>query len=311
MIGPQGSKYTLILALGRERPATRYNAAMTFGPLVDVQALARELDRSDWIVVDCRFTLTDPKAGRAAYDRGHIPGARYAHLDDDLSRRPRTGEGRHPLPERDRLAATLGGWGIGRDDTVVVYDEGSGAVAARLWWLLGWLGHDRRAVLEGGFAAWQEAGLPLERAGPELRARRYDARPPERDSVVATPEIAAAQAAGDLLVDARASPRYRGEQEPIDPKAGHVPGARNRPFSANVTATGRFRPAAELRAELTELLAGRSPDRLIAMCGSGVTACHLLLAMDVAGLPGGRLYAGSWSEWIRDPARPIRVGAEP
>jgi thiosulfate/3-mercaptopyruvate sulfurtransferase len=284
---------------------------MTANPLVDVRDLARDLGRADWIVVDCRFTLTDPTAGRAAYDRAHIPGARYAHLDEDLSRPPRAHEGRHPLPDRDRFAATLGGWGIGPDDTVVAYDEGSGAVAARLWWLLGWIGHERRAVLDGGFAAWQEAGLPVEQKQPAFGARDYEPRIARSDGVVATAELARRQAAGDLLVDVRAASRYKGEQEPIDPKAGHVPGARNRPFTANVMPTGRFRPPGELRAELVELLGARSPDRLIAMCGSGVTACHLLLAMDVAGLPGGQLYAGSWSEWLRDPARPIAVGAEP
>jgi thiosulfate/3-mercaptopyruvate sulfurtransferase len=289
----------------------RYNAAMTFGPLLDATALARAIGRADYIVVDCRFTLTDPSAGRAAYDRGHIPGARYAHLDDDLARSPHPGEGRHPLPERERFAATLGSWGIGRDDAVVAYDEGSSAIAARLWWLLGWVGHSRRAVLDGGFAAWQEAGLPVEQNEPVVRGRRYEAGSAQRADFVTTAEIAAAQAAGDLLVDARTAPRYRGAQEPIDPKAGHVPGALNRPFSANVTQDGRFRRPAELRAELTELLDGRSADKLMAMCGSGVTACHLLLAMEVAGLPGGRLYAGSWSEWIRDPSRPIRTGADP
>ncbi|HET7924656.1 MAG TPA: sulfurtransferase [Rhodanobacteraceae bacterium] len=289
----------------------RYTIAMTFGPLIDANALARELGRGDYIVVDCRFTLTDPPAGRAAYERGHIPGARYADLDNDLARHPRADEGRHPLPEPERFAVTLGDWGIGPDDAVVAYDEGSGAIAARLWWLLGWLGHPRRAVLDGGFNAWQEAGLPVEQALPSVRARRYEASLPKHADVVATEALAATQEAGGLLVDARAAPRYRGEQEPIDPKAGHVPGARNRPFSANVTPTGRFKSPAELRTELTELLGGRNPDRLIAMCGSGVTASHLLLAMDVAGLPGGRLYAGSWSEWIRDPSRPVRTGAEP
>ena len=283
---------------------------MTYGPLIDVGTLALEIGRSGCVVVASRFTLTDPSAGRAAYDRGHIPGARYAHLDDDLSRRPRAHEGRHPLPERERLAATLGGWGIGPADAVVAYDEGSGAVAARLWWLLGWLGHERRAVLDGGFAAWQAAGLPVEQAAPVAIARHYDLREPDR-GVVATDDVSEALASGDLLVDARAAARYRGEHEPIDPKAGHVPRARNRPFSANVDPSGRFRPPADLRAELTELLDGRHPEQLIAMCGSGVTACHLLLAMEVAGLTGGRLYAGSWSEWIRDPARPIRTGPEP
>jgi len=284
---------------------------MTYGPLVDVPTLARELGRADWIAVDCRFTLTDPAAGRAAYSGGHIPGARYAHLDDDLARPPSAGEGRHPLPDRARFAATLGRWGLSPDSTVVAYDEGSGAIAARLWWLLGWVGHERRAVLDGGFAAWEEAGLPVERTPPNVRPRRYEPRNSPRVGVVTTDEIAAAQASGDVLVDARARPRYSGEQEPIDPKAGHVPGALNRPFSENVTAAGRFRPPAELRAELGELLGARAPERLIAMCGSGVTACHLLLAMEVAGLPGGRLYAGSWSEWIRDPARPVKTGAEP
>jgi thiosulfate/3-mercaptopyruvate sulfurtransferase len=284
---------------------------MTQGPLVDTATLASALGRPDWIVVDCRFTLTEPEAGRAAYLRGHIPGARYAHLDDDLARRPAPDEGRHPLPDRDAFAATLGRWGIGPDDTVVAYDEGSGAVAARLWWLLGWVGHERRAVLDGGYAAWLEAGLPVETEVPAVSPRRYEPREKAGAGVVSTDEIMAALAAGDLLVDARGAPRYRGEQEPIDPKAGHVPGALNRPFSANVTPAGRFRPAAELRSELEELLGGRPPERLIAMCGSGVTACHLLLAMEVAGLPGGRLYPGSWSEWIRDPARPIRTGAEP
>jgi thiosulfate/3-mercaptopyruvate sulfurtransferase len=285
---------------------------MIHGPLVDVRTLARELDRGACIVVDCRFTLTDPAAGRAAYERGHIPGARYAHLDHDLARPPSVAEGRHPLPDRERFAATLGSFGIGTDDTVVAYDEGSGAVAARLWWLLGWVGHERRAVLDGGFAAWQEAGLPVEQRQPIVVARRYEASPGSHaDRVVATSAIADAVAGGDLLVDARAAPRYRGEQEPIDPKAGHIPGARNRPFSANVTSAGRFRPAGELKTELAELLGSRRPEQLIAMCGSGVTACHLLLAMEVAGLPGGRLYAGSWSEWIRDPARPIKTGPEP
>jgi thiosulfate/3-mercaptopyruvate sulfurtransferase len=284
---------------------------MTYGPLVDVDTLARHIGQPDWIVVDCRFTLTDPPAGRAAYDRAHLPGARYAHLDDDLARHPSAHEGRHPLPDPQRFAATLGRWGIDRSTTVVAYDEASGAIAARLWWLLRWLGHPRSAVLDGGFAAWAGAGRPLEQTPPSFEPRPYEPRQPAPAAVVATREVVERQAAGDLLVDARAAPRYRGEQEPIDPKAGHVPGAHNRPFSANVTSSGAFRPPTELRTELTELLGGRDASRIIAMCGSGVTACHLLLALEVAGLGGGRLYAGSWSEWIRDPARPISTGAEP
>jgi thiosulfate/3-mercaptopyruvate sulfurtransferase len=282
---------------------------MTVGPLIDVGMLARQNGRV--VVVDCRFNLTDPSAGRAAYDRGHVPGARYAHLDDDLSRRPSPTEGRHPLPDPVPFAATLGGWGISAGDTVVCYDEGSGAIAARLWWLLRNVGHRDCAVLDGGFAAWQEAGLAAEHETPRWAARHYELRSTGARRVVATADVAARIKAGGLLVDARAAPRYRGEEEPIDPVAGHVPGAHNRPFASNVTGKGRFRPAAELRAELLELLDGREPDALIAMCGSGVTACHLLLALDVAGLTGATLYAGSWSEWIRDASRPVKMGPEP
>jgi thiosulfate/3-mercaptopyruvate sulfurtransferase len=284
---------------------------MTTGPLIDVGTLARQNGRAGLVVVDCRFNLTDPAAGRAAYDRGHVPGARYAHLEDDLSRQPSAAEGRHPLPDMACFAATLGGWGITAEDTVVCYDEGSGAIAARLWWLLRHVGHRDCAVLDGGFAAWQEAGLAEEQEAPSWTARCYEPRSTDARRVVATPDLAARLAAGDLLVDARGAPRYRGEQEPIDPVAGHVPGARNRPFASNVTASGRFRPAAELRTELLELLGDREPSALIAMCGSGVTACHLLLALEVAGFEGGALYAGSWSEWIRDASRPIKTGPDP
>lgn len=288
--------------------AARTSAA---SPLFGVAELARAHGDPHVVVVDCRFNLLEPAAGRAAYDRGHVPGARYAHLDDDLARHPRPGEGRHPLPDHDAFAATLGRWGIQPGDTVVAYDEGSGAIAARLWWLLRWLGHESSHVLDGGFAAWQAAGLPVEQEQPRWRERRYEPGGRESAPIVATSELPGRLADGELLVDVRAAPRYRGEQEPIDPVAGHIPGAHNRPFSSNVTATGAFRPSQELRTELLDLLAGREPSRVIAMCGSGVTACHLLLAMEVAGLPGGQLYAGSWSEWIRDPERPVAVGAQP
>ena len=280
-------------------------------PLISAAELAAHLDDPGWVVVDCRFTLTDPAAGRAAYARSHIPGARYAHLDDDLSRHPEPGDGRHPLPDAADLAARLGAWGIGNGSTVVAYDEASGALAARLWWLLGWLGHDRRLVLDGGFAAWSAAKLPVETENPTWRPARFVPRAVADDAVVHTAELPALQAAGRLLVDARAAPRYRGEQEPIDPVAGHVPGAVNRPGSLNVEADGRFRAADVLRRELTELLGGRPAGELIAMCGSGVTACQLLLALAAAGLDGAKLYAGSWSEWIRDPKRPIAKGPNP
>jgi thiosulfate/3-mercaptopyruvate sulfurtransferase len=285
---------------------------MKQSPLIAADALAERLGRDDWIVVDCRFTLTDPPSGRKAYERGHIPGARYAHLDDDLARAPGPADGRHPLPEPTVFAATLGRWGVTSAATVVAYDDASGAIAARLWWLLGWIGHERRAVLDGGFAAWQQAGLPIETQTPAVAPRHYElVRLPSSASVVTANDLPARQAAGGLLVDARGAPRYRGEQEPIDTVAGHVPGALNRPFSTNVTAGGRFRPAHELHDELTNLLAGRDPKQLIAMCGSGVTACHLLLALEHGGLGSATLYAGSWSEWIRDPRRPIKTGEEP
>jgi len=280
-------------------------------PLIDAAALAERLDEPDWVVVDCRFTLTDPAAGPAAYARSHIPGARYADLDRDLSRRPGPADGRHPLPSPRDLAERLGAWGVHERSTVVAYDEASGAIAARLWWLLGWLGHERRLVLDGGFAAWQAAGLPVETAAPSPRPARFVARRVGAEQVVATADLPTLQADGALLVDARAAVRYRGEQEPIDPVAGHVPGAVNRPGSANLGPDGRFRSPAELAREIGDLLGGRPPGALIAMCGSGVNACQLLLALEVAALSGARLYAGSWSEWIRDPARPIRTGAAP
>ena len=280
-------------------------------PLISVTELAVHLDDPGWVVVDCRFALTDPAAGPAAYARSHIPGARYANLDDDLARHPEPDDGRHPLPDALDFAARLGAWGIGNDSTVVAYDEASGAIAARLWWLLGWLGHDRRLVLDGGFAAWSAAGLPVETENPTWPPARFVPRGVADASVVHTAELPALQVAGGLLVDSRAAPRYRGEQEPIDPVAGHVPGAVNRPGSMNVEADGRLRAADALRRELTELLGGRPPEQLIAMCGSGVTACQLLLALAAAGLDGAKLYAGSWSEWIRDPERPIAKGPNP
>ncbi len=284
---------------------------MATHPLIDAATLHAHLGQPGWIVVDCRFNLQEPAAGRAAYERGHIPGARYADLDQDLARPPAPSEGRHPLPDPATFAAKLGEWGIGPDDRLVAYDEASGAIAARLWWLAGWIGHrGQTLVLDGGFAAWQSAQWPVETAQPSWQPKRYPPPGTTAASVVDTTEIPARQRAGDLVVDARGAARYRGEQEPIDPVAGHVPGARNWPFSNN-SAAGVFRPAAELRRDLLQVLDGREPQRLIAMCGSGVTACQLLLAMAVAGLEGGKLYAGSWSEWIRDPKRPIATGAEP
>jgi thiosulfate/3-mercaptopyruvate sulfurtransferase len=284
---------------------------MPNSPLIDAASLARQLDDPTWVVVDCRFTLTDPAAGRAAYLRSHIPGARYADLDKDLARAPSPDDGRHPLPASADFAERLGRWGIRSDTTVVAYDEGGGAIAARLWWMLRWLGHDRSRVLDGGLAAWEAAMLPLETELPRVQPTSYMPRRVSADAVVTAAQLPDVLAAGGLLVDVRGAVRYRGEQEPIDPVAGHVPGAVNRPFSENLAVSGRFKEPSELQTELQALLGGRSPAETVAMCGSGVTACHLLLAMAIAGLEGGKLYAGSWSEWIRDPRRPIRTGAAP
>jgi thiosulfate/3-mercaptopyruvate sulfurtransferase len=288
--------------------------------LIEPEELAAPLSRnaaadSDWTVLDCRFDLPRPDWGASAYVAGHVPNALYAHLDRDLSGPITAGSGRHPLPSLERLAETFGRWGIDDDVQVVAYDQGNGAFAARLWWLLRWVGHQKVAVLNGGFTAWQQAGLPTDTA-PGVRQPRTFTPRPDAKAVVSTAELERVLSAGDLatgepvLVDARGADRFAGENETIDPVAGHIPGARNHPFVRNVDAKGRFLTAGELRERWQATLgAGASgPERLIAMCGSGVTACHNLLALEVAGFPGARLYAGSWSEWIRDPARPVARG---
>lgn len=270
--------------------------------LLDARATASTALR----LVDARFSLADPQSGAAQYAAGHLPGAVYADLNRDLSDLSRQGHGRHPLPESDAFAATVGRWGIGPDTQVVVYDAGDGSMAAaRLWWLLRLIGHRRVAVLDGGLAAWQAAAQPLSAEPAEVPALppypgRFDL-----SQVAAADEIAArlSQAPG-WLIDARAGERYRGEVEPLDRVAGHVPGARNRPFALNLR-DGRFRPAAELRAELEPLLGTYAPGEAVMMCGSGVTACHLLLAFEVAGLGGARVFADSWSGWSSDPSRPV------
>jgi thiosulfate/3-mercaptopyruvate sulfurtransferase len=283
--------------------------------LIEPPELAPHLGDPAWAVIDCRFDLTRPDWGERAWAAAHIPHALYAHLDRDLSA-PRTPlTGRHPLPPAAELAATFGRFGIDAGVQVVVYDQGSAAYAARLWWLLRWLGHRGVAVLNGGLAAWERAGLPLSRAADSRAARDFTAVPDAR-MLVAGAEVAAAVDSGalkrgeTLLVDARSAERFAGENETLDPVAGHIPGARNHPYAANQDAQGRFLDGAQLRREWQSTLRGRSPTRLIAMCGSGVTACHNLLALEVAGLSGARLYAGSWSEWIRDPAHAVARGPE-
>ena len=278
-------------------------------PLISAAGLADRLDDPAWVVVDCRFVLTDPGAGRAAYRRGHIPGARYAHLDNDLARAPGPAEGRHPLPPAKDFAATLGAWGISNASSVAVYDDVSGAIAARLWWMLRWIGHRAAFVLDGGLKAWEAAGLPMVRETPRVSPVRYATREVRHDWVVPTDRVQFELTNGAKLVDVRAPERFQGAAEPIDTVAGHVPGAINWPYSGALRSDGRMRPADELRERLGHL-AGR-PGGFIAMCGSGVTACHLLLAASAAGLEDGRIYIGSWSEWIRDPGRPVAREAKP
>jgi thiosulfate/3-mercaptopyruvate sulfurtransferase len=285
---------------------------MHWTTLVAVDDLAAALHDPSLRVVDARAVLVDPAAGRAAWEASHLPGAVHADLDRDLSDHSIVGQGRHPLPRATAFARRLGEWGIGPQHQVVAYDAGDGSMAAaRFWWLLKLLGHERVAVLDGGLAAWRAAGLAettATDAPAELAA--YPVGEFDRARIAEAGEVAArlGKAPGWLL-DARGGERFRGEVEPIDPVAGHVPGAVNRPFAQNI-AGGRFRPAEELRRELLPLLGGRTPAEAVLMCGSGVTACHLLLAMEHAGLAGARVYAGSWSGWIADPARPVATGTE-
>jgi len=282
---------------------------MNYETLIDVDALRTMLARPDVRVIDCRFDLGQPDAGRSLYTRGHIPGAIDAHLEQDLSA-PRTPwSGRHPLPEPSVLAETFGRFGIDATVQVVAYDDSNGAYAARLWWMLRWLGHRKVAVLDSGLAAWCDAELPLTQPPASVGARHFEPRADDSMHIGADELALLLRRDGCVLVDARAAERFEGKIEPLDPRAGHVPGARNRHFARNLGADGHFLPPAVLASELRQLLGERRPTDVVAMCGSGVTACHNLLALEVAGLPGGRLYPGSFSEWSRDPGRPIATGS--
>lgn len=279
---------------------------MNWQTLVDVDALAAALGNDGLRIVDARFALMDPAAGRRAYKQSHLPGAVHADLNLDLSDLGRSGEGRHPLPDEVAFVHALGEWGITPDHQVVVYDAGDGSMAAaRLWWMLKLLGHTRVAVLDGGLVAWREKGLPETASLPQTNeASVYPGRFDTSRIVLAAEVESRLHEASGWLLDARAGERFRGEAEPIDSVAGHVPGAVNRPVSSNLEA-GRFKSSKELIAEIEPLLSGRKPQDVVVMCGSGVTACHLLLAMEHAGLHGARVYAGSWSGWISDPSRPV------
>lgn len=284
-----------------------YDTLIQAGELLALQRQGAKL-----ALFDCSFDLMKPEAGEQQYLQGHIPGARFAHMDRDLSDKSGQGAsgGRHPLPQREAFARWAAAQGLDDDTQVVVYDRNGCNYCGRLWWMLQWCGHASTAVLDGGWQAWQAAGGAPEQgpAQPPRASGGFTLRPPKLTLVTANEVAQRIGRPGQTLVDARATPRYRGEVEPLDPVAGHIPGALNRPFGANIAADGRFKPAAELRAEFAALLGGRSPQSVVHHCGSGVSAVPNVLAMRIAGLGDSGLFAGSWSEWCADPARPVARG---
>lgn len=282
-----------------------------FNTLVDAATLRAHLDDSRWVIVDCRWALADPRAGERHYLEGHIRGARYADLEGQLSGPVSATSGRHPLPDSVALAATLGHWGIGTDTQVVAYDDAGGVFAARLWWLLRWLGHDAVAVLDGGVNGWLALGEHLVSGESDIEPRHFRGEPDDQRWLDTEELLDRLRIDEFALFDARGAARYSGAEEPIDPVAGHIPAAINAPYTGNLGANGNFLAVPELRARFAALLAGRRAADAAVYCGSGVTACHDLLALEHAGLGGARLYAGSWSEWIRDPNRPVRTGGSP
>ena len=276
--------------------------------LVSPAALTTHLNNPDWVIIDCRHDLGQPELGRKLYQAGHIPGARFLHVDDDLSG-PKTGSnGRHPLPEREVLAARLRATGVKTDSQVIAYDASGGMYAARLWWLMNWLGHEQVAVLDGGLPAWLAHGERVSGDLPQVVPGNFTSAAPLVSVADADVVLANLTCKARLVVDGRGPERYRGDVEPIDPVAGHIPEALNRFFMLNVDADGRFKPDTVLRREFEELLGQVKPADTIQYCGSGVSACHNILAMEIAGLHGTALYAGSWSEWSSDPSRPVAKG---
>ena len=283
---------------------------MAWQTIVTAELAATRLVDPRLRVFDCRYALANPVAGREAYARGHLPGAVYVDLHHDLAAPQTPTSGRHPLPPPDSFGARLRAWGVDEDSLLLAYDDASGLWAARFWWMAArWLGHRNVAVLDGGLTRWQALGLPVTLEVPAPRPTgHFEGRHAPDAAVDAATILTVARDPQWRVVDARAPERYRGEVEPIDPVAGHIPGALNHPHAGVVTTDGTFRPAAELKAAFAGTLGDVAPDHVVTYCGSGVTACHLLLAMEHAGLPGGRLYPGSWSEWVRDPGRPVEKG---
>jgi thiosulfate/3-mercaptopyruvate sulfurtransferase len=287
--------------------------------LISAQQLAALPART--VIVDCRHDLMQADAGRLAYQAGHLPGALFADMEHDLAdHTPATDgrfKGRHPLPQRAAWLATLARWGVDNDTQVVAYDAHGGMFAARLWWMLRWVGHEASAVLDGGVPAWQQAGYALSSAVDAAEKPSTPGNITDKPSLVKTVDADALlldivthplpEARKNAVVDARAPDRFRGENETLDPVGGHIPGAKNRFFKENLQPDGRFKPAADLRAEWQQIIA--APQQSVMQCGSGVTACHNLLALEIAGLPGAALYPGSWSEWCSDPTRPVATAA--
>jgi thiosulfate/3-mercaptopyruvate sulfurtransferase len=282
-----------------------------FTTLIEPAALAARIADPTWVVVDCRHDLVNLAAGREAYAAGHLPNALFADMEHALSGAKRGPDGafrgRHPLPEQDAFIELLRSWGVNDDTQVVAYDAHGGMFAARLWWMLRWVGHDAAAVLDGGLPAWQMAGFPTSTDAPAMRPRGTIAlHQPLVTTVDVNSVLHNVEHGGRTVVDARAPDRFRGENETIDPVGGHIPGAKNRFFKDNLRADGRFKAPEQLKTELG--VAVGDPKNAIMQCGSGVTACHNLLALEVAGMPGAALYPGSWSEWSADPARPVATG---
>jgi len=278
---------------------------MTYTTLVSTDTLNQQLNNPNWIIIDCRFSLADTEAGTKAYRYGHIPNARYAHLDKDLSSQITDFTGRHPLPNFSLLAKKLGAWGVTNNSQVIAYDDAGGAFAGRLWWLLRCMGHDKVAVLDGGIKQWQKQGLPITTALPAVKPTAFRAYLNDSAWLNAIQVENGTARKSVCLIDARTPERYRGEQEPIDPVAGHIPGALNRAFQLNLDSNGLFLTPEQLRKQFKQLIGTTSPEQVVHYCGSGVTACHNLLAMEYAGLTGSKIYAGSWSEWIRNKNRTV------
>jgi thiosulfate/3-mercaptopyruvate sulfurtransferase len=281
-------------------------------PLISAESLlALQRDEAARLLVcDCSFDLADTKAGRRVFDEAHIPSAVYLHLDEDLSGSKTGRNGRHPLPDRERFVARMAALGMDDHTTVVACDRSAGMYAARLWWLLRWCGHEAVVVLDGGFAAWQVAGGGTESGAARQRPAGSAQLKPSLVEVLDHAAVRANLSSAErLVIDARAADRFRGENETLDAVGGHIPGARNRPFRDNLLPDGRFKPAEQLKAEFGAITSGASGAALIHQCGSGVTACHNLLALEAAGLPGGALYAGSWSEWCVQDGAPVATGA--